>query len=118
MVEAKPSSDRTHIETSKEGARAYALGIKGGFFAPEILDGWYAVFDPEAGRPGKNEIVAVWIKGTPVPFVVRLALALPPADLLTGGDVEPVMAVETEHGARYMGMNKVERVDRLIDIVH
>ena len=99
------------------GPNAYAIGIDGDGLAPLLRDGQRAVFDPDAGRPVRGDVVAVWLHGQSVPFVVKLALALPPADSEASDELEPILVGHTEQGPRTLLMKRVARVHRLVDVV-
>jgi hypothetical protein len=110
-IEAATRSER--VVFSKGGPKAYAMLIQGDELAPYVLDGHHAVFDPDAGHALKDEIAAVWFHGESKPFVVRLALAVPPcADF--GPDLEPILVVRTNEGIKAVAMSRIRCVDRFV----
>lgn len=95
------------------GPRAYGICVIGSFFAPQINDGQVAIFDPDADPPTAGDPVAVWLVGASEASLVRLKLAIPPFSE-DGGDVTPMLVVETGRGIRVKPMSQVARVDRFI----
>ncbi|OWQ83587.1 hypothetical protein CDN99_26005 [Roseateles aquatilis] len=103
------------VETSQGGPNAYAMEVLGDQLAPTVTDGQFAIFDPDAGRALRGEVVALWVKGETKPFVVRLATAVPPLEVL---ETDGALGVETRPGAcRFLSMARVARVDRLVQTV-
>jgi hypothetical protein len=92
------------------GSNAYAITIMGDLLAPTVRDGQNAVFDPDAGRPSRGDVVALWLHGKEQPFFVRLARAMPPLDVPDGA-----LAIETKPGFwRPLPMARVRAAHRLV----
>lgn len=107
--------DTIGVPADQAGPGAYAIGILGDQLAPDVMDGQFAVFDPDAGRPLKGDVAAVWLHGRSAPFVVRLALAVPPPDL--GSELEGMLAVETTpRRFRRLSMRSVRAVHRMVTV--
>jgi hypothetical protein len=103
------------VEASQGGPKSYAMEVLGDELAPTVADGQFAIFDPDAGRALRGEVVALWINGETKPFVVRLATAVPPVEV---PNAEGALGVETRPGAcRFLPMARVARVDRLVQTV-
>lgn len=104
------------IPTDVVGPNAYAVGILGDQLVPDVMDGQFAVFDPNASRPLKGDIAAVRLHGRGEPLVVRLALAVPPADL--GSEREGMLVVETTSKLlfRRLSMRSVRAAHRMVTV--
>ena len=117
--ESTCSRDEQAVNTNVDVSEAaYAIGILGDVLAPALSDGDQAVFDPEAGRALRHEIVAIWLKGEGSPFIVKLATAVPPMLVDENDEFQPALMVCTTSGRmRPLSMRRVRRVDRLVDVV-
>ena len=111
------SASESVMGTVAVGPRAYAMGIIGNELAPDLNNGQRAVFDPDAGPARGRGIVALWLHGKTVPFVVKLATAVPPGGDW-GEDLEPMLMIASPGGcASSIAMSRVARVDRMVDVV-
>lgn len=104
------------VATAKGGPDAYAMSIQGNLLAPDLCDGDYAVFCPDAGQALRDEIAAIWPNGAAEPMVLRLATAVPPMDI-SGDNFAAALALHTNNGIRMISMDKIAKVHRLVDVV-
>lgn len=113
----------THAETTVAvsdevvaGPKAYAIGIDGDVLSPELLDGEFGVFDPDAS-PVCGDIVAVWWKDRETPSVVKLHLGVPPAELWDlNGELSTALFAggASPRSARTAPMSKVRAVHKMV----